>query len=528
MKKILKISLLLLILLVVKKEVVYAKDYNDSFYPGNYIDNEFIKKSNGEMAYYKEHRFINRTSDNQFTYCLEPFVDLKENQIYEAYTDDYAKKLSLSKEAWNKVRLISYYGYGYGNHTANKWYTITQIMIWRVVYPKGIFAWTSGLSSTVISKYENEIDEINRLVENHNNLPKYANKTYNVSINSEFKLEDSSFDISGYKANILPSLNINKNNNSIIGVSNKEGQYEITFSKEDNRFNNVPIIYTDNNAQNVLVIGNNEKQEFKTTINVESGNLKINKLDKDNESNVPSGNAKLEGTTYGLYNSKKELIKELAVDKNGEARENHLEYGSYCVKELKSGEGYKIDNEEHCFKISHTKLNIELNLYNEVIKEEVTINKYINDEKDENVIKESNISFNIKGITNEYENNITTNEEGKASIILPYGKYLFKQLNTLPGYIKIDDFIVNIDGKVKDYNYELINKKEPVEQKDEPKKEDNQKKKEIIKKSNTYEISVPNTNANKNYSKQIILFTNIISYFLIGRKYHKKDKILTT
>lgn len=527
MKKILKISLLLLMLLVVKKEVVYAKDYNDSFYPGNYIDNEFIKKSDGVMAYYKEHRFINRTSDNQFAYCLEPFVDLKENQIYEAYTEDYAKKLSLSKDAWNKVRLISYYGYGYGNHTARKWYTITQIMIWRVVYPNGIFAWTSGLNSTVISKYEDEIAEINNLVENHTNLPKYANKTYNVSINSEFKLEDSSFDISSFNTNISPAIAINKNNNSITGISNKEGKYEITFSKEDNRFNDVPIIYTDNNAQNVLVIGNNEKQEFKTTINVESGSLKINKLDKDNDSNIPSGNAKLEETTYGLYNSKKELIKELVINKDGEVSEDHLEYGSYCVKELKSGEGYKIDDEEHCFKISHTKLNIELNLYNEVIKEEVTINKYINDEQDENVIKEPNISFNIKGITHEYDNTITTNEEGKASIILPYGKYLFKQLNTLPGYIKIDDFIVSIDGKVKDYNYELINKKEPITQ-TEDKEKITIKEKEVIKESKIYEIRVPNTSSNKKYWEQIILFTNIISYFFIGRKYHKKNKVFST
>ena len=532
MRKILKISLLLLILLVVKKEVVYAQDYNDSFYPGNYIDNEFIKKSDGVTAYYKEHRFINRTSDNQFAYCLEPFVDLKENQIYQAYTADYAKKLSLSKDTWDKIRLISYYGYGYGNHTAKKWYTITQIMIWRTVYQNGIFAWTSGLSSTVISKYEDEIAEINSLVEKHNSLPKYANKTYNVSINSEFKLEDSSFYISSFKMNSSPNLSVNKNNNSVVGISSQEGKYEINFSKDDNRFSNPPIIYTDNNAQNVLVIGNNEKQEFKTTINVESGSLKINKLDKDNESNVPSGNAKLEGTTYGLYDSNKELIKELVVDKEGKTSLNHLEYGSYCVKELKSGEGYRIDEEDHCFKISHTKLNVELNLYNEVIKGEVTINKYINDENDENVIKEPNISFNIKGITHGYENIITTNEEGKAVIILPYGKYLFKQLNTLPNYIKTDDFIVNIDGKIKDYNYELINKKESIKQKDDPIKESKEKVKKInqeqksIKESKSYEISVPNTSSNKKYFKQIIIFTNIISYFFIRNKHYKKNQNL--
>ena len=230
MKKILKISLLLLILLVVKKEVVYAKDYNDSFYPGNYIDNEFIKKSNGEMAYYKEHRFINRTSDNQFAYCLEPFVDLKENQIYEAYTDDYAKKLSLSKEAWNKVRLISYYGYGYGNHTDKIWYAVTQLLIWQTSDLQGDYYFTDTLKGNRINSYQKEIDELNHLVDLYSTLPSFSEKTYHLIEKGTIILEDTNNVLSHYNIH-TNYTSINNNKLTITGL--KEGQYLFTLTRKE-------------------------------------------------------------------------------------------------------------------------------------------------------------------------------------------------------------------------------------------------------------------------------------------------------
>ena len=80
MKKIIKISLLILIILVVKTELVYGKTLDDSFYPGNFIEGEYIKKTKNGNSEYKQSRFIFRTSDNRFAYCIAPFDLMKENE----------------------------------------------------------------------------------------------------------------------------------------------------------------------------------------------------------------------------------------------------------------------------------------------------------------------------------------------------------------------------------------------------------------------------------------------------------------
>ena len=507
MKKIMIISLLLLIALVVKIQVVYAKDYDDSFYPGNFINDEYIKKTKNGESEYKQSRFIFRTSDDRFAYCIAPFDVMKENETYKAYTTDYSVNANLSEEVWTRIRLISYYGYRYNNHSSSKWYTITQMMIWKVIDPNAKFEWTDTLGGNVIKKYEDEMKEINELVDNHLKLPNYANKTYNISIDKDFKLEDKSFDISSFNVTSADAINITKNKNDITINTKKEGKYELKFNYRYIRFMTYPIVYVDPSAQDLMVIGNNADIEFKVNLNVESGSIKLKKLDKDTKEVYSLGATNTIGTVYGLYNSNNELINKLTINEDGISSIKNLPYDNYCLLELESNKGYIKDEEKHCFTVNHNNLNIELELYNEIIKEEITINKYIQDKSGEKVNFEKDISFQISGITHSYEGIITTNKLGYASIILPYGKYLVHQLNTTNNYKKIDDFIVNVDGKNKDYNYELINKKDEKEKETIIKKEIKPFKEEKI-----YEIKVPNTSSNKKDIKKSIFISTILTY----------------
>lgn len=73
---------------------------------------------------------------------------------------------------------------------------------------------------------------------------------------------------------------------------------------------------------------------------------------------------------------------------------------------------------------------------------------------------------------------ITTDENGLASIELPYGHYTIKQKTTTEGYSKIEPFEIFID-KIKDYKYKIYDYEE-----EKPKKE------EIII------VDVPNTYLN--------------------------------
>ena len=79
---------------------------------------------------------------------------------------------------------------------------------------------------------------------------------------------------------------------------------------------------------------------------------------------------------------------------------------------------------------------------------------------------EPNITFEIYNKDKELINTITTDENGLASVELPYGHYTIKQKNTTEGYSKIEPFKIFIN-KAKDYKYKIYDYKN-----EKPKKED--------------------------------------------------------
>jgi hypothetical protein len=68
-------------------------------------------------------------------------------------------------------------------------------------------------------------------------------------------------------------------------------------------------------------------------------------------------------------------------------------------------------------------------------------------------LPEPNIQFNIYDSNNKFIKSITTDKQGNAEIILPYGKYTIKQQTTTEGYEFSDP--INID--IKDSKEEKIN-----------------------------------------------------------------------
>ena len=520
MKKVIKVVLLVLIILISKKEV-YAKTYTDSFYAGEYITSEYIKKAKTNYTEFKQHRFINRTSDQKPVYCLSPWDKMNEGELYTGYDTNQETKTSLTLDTWNKVRLISYYGYGYGNHTAKKWYTITQMMIWKEVDKNSTFTWTDKLSGDTITKYESEMNEINNLVMNHKKLPNYANKNYTISINKPFSINDTSFNINDFDLKVTPTLGYTKSSTGLNINTNNPGKYEIKFTNEDTKYSTKPIIYTSSNSQDVLAVGSNDTISFKINISIESGSIKAQLFDKETKSKTPQGAASLKGAEYNLLDENNNILKKIEVDENLNLSQENLEYGKYCLEQTKSGEGYIKDTEKHCFTINHEKLNIELELYNEVIKEKILLTKY--KKEGEKLTLEDGISFKANGVNHNFEQTFITDVEGNINIVLPYGKYFFIQLNTSNGYDKVEDFIVDVDGIDTIKKYNLIDNKIKSESIPNEKRID----KEINKKEdnkNSYILSVPNTSANRKIvNKATFLISSII--FLSIAIYEKYKSI---
>ena len=93
---------------------VKAETYaGQAIWPSEYISNVYLKKarSDGYVAY-KQARFMRRSEDNAFVYCLQPFVDIDNNLIYNVARSDYATYLNMTPEQWDRISLLAYYGYG--------------------------------------------------------------------------------------------------------------------------------------------------------------------------------------------------------------------------------------------------------------------------------------------------------------------------------------------------------------------------------------------------------------------------------
>lgn len=461
MKKILLflIPILLLLPLTVKANT-------NSFYEAEYINDIYMNKVKDNTIYYQKARFFRQKNTNNPVYCIEPFATFNENSIYEPTS--YIKNLNPIQK--DRISLLSYYGYNYQNHTDEKWYAITQFLIWKEADPTANYYFTDSLNGNKISIFENEINELYNLINNHNTTPSFQNSTFYMPYNNSIAIND--------RNNVLKNFTVKNQDaiisNNTISFSNLDvGTHKIVLEKKQFH-NQQQTFYQSNTSQDLVTIGN--IKPITTTINiiVQKTNVELKKIDKDTNSTTPSGDASLQGTTFELYNSINQKIKDIVIDKDIINIEN-LNYGDYYIKEKNPGTGYKLNNNIYNFKITSTEPIVKLEIENDVIKKKIIIKKLYGTEN--NFKPEKNISFNIYH-NNNFLTTIKTNESGEASIILPYGNYTIKQLTTTEGYQKVEPIQITVD---------------------------NEDEQTIILKN--YKINVPNTSTkNSNY--------NIIKLFL--------------
>ena len=136
-------------------------------------------KGNGHRMWLTE-KFIVRSSDGAFVYCVHPYVTIKQDNIYNVTTEDYASVLNISQDTWSTISKIAYYGYQYKDsthdHSAEKWYAAAQMLIWNKVNPSIDSYFTNTLDGTrndnILKAEQNEIMD---LVNNHNKKPSFSN-----------------------------------------------------------------------------------------------------------------------------------------------------------------------------------------------------------------------------------------------------------------------------------------------------------------------------------------------------------------
>lgn len=409
----------------------------EQIYIGDKIPGMYIRKidASGKITN-KQGGFLRRASDNHFVYCLEPFVLLIDNFEYQEYSDNYLELLNISKETWEYISLIAYYGYMYNDHTEDYWYYVTQMMIWRVVDKNAQFYFTDTLGGAINeSLYKEEIAEINSLVKMHKTLPKISD--ISVNYGEEIVISDENNVINNYQ--VISSDMANINGNNLIIKGNKLGNYTINLVRKSTYYNDSLLVYIDSASQTVMCTGNVPDKEYSFNISVSGGKIIINKKDYDTLENL-----KIPGIKFSLYDASNNLVDTLVTNEEGIVIFDDLPVGTYYLSEDNDQEilGYIINNEVIKINITDQK-EVNIDFYNKEVTGSIKIIKYKEVfDQEITLVPGENIEFGLYDMSNNLIMKKSTNEEGILIFDnLKPGKYKIKELNNNASYINNDHYI---------------------------------------------------------------------------------------
>lgn len=433
---------------------VYASE--SSFAGSEYLDDIYYMKDNGGIRQYRKAQVIRNNETGDIAYCIEPFGRILDNNSYSE-TEVYDPIFQISLEAWEKVKLYAYYGYGYKNHQGKEWISITQMSIWRTIEPNSRFLYIDNSGDgNILDRFNDEFDEINNLVNNHTTLPSFE-KEYTYTVGETISLNDSNNVLNNYTI-INSDFESNISNNTLTintGSTQKEGYIELERGSE--KFpNNVKYFYS-STSQNLMERGNITPVRMKLKISVKTGKIIVNKVDSETGEKIPQGEASLDGSIFELLNERKEVIKELEV-KDNTLEFDSLVFGKYYIREKKPGVGYYLNQKEYEVVIDENNLEKEITIGNEVMKSNVRIIKMFGTkadyEKDE-MKREKDIEFIIYDKDKNIIYKGITNEEGVIEVNLPFGNYVLEQINTTDGYNKNDNYSFSINEE-NSVSYDIV------------------------------------------------------------------------
>ena len=438
-------------------------------------------------------------------YCIEIGKPVSENYTGTLDMTEASRITGISKDKINYVRLITYFGYGYKNHSDYKYYMAAQELIWEYLNNIDI-TWTNELDvngpKINIDTYKNEIKS---LINKYNSNLTFEDR--NCKIGGTLILTDSnsSLDLYSVTNQGRGSATITNNKTLTINVANNYIGKDIVELKTIKNYSGETMFYYANTYQSLLTAGNIPQKTKTININIFGETLTTNLIDKDNNSCLPSGQATLTGAEYELYDKDNNLITTFTTNETCKNTIPNLLYGTYYIKQTKASTGYKLNNQ--IITINLTKDNKNTTLEEEVIKSNIEIYKLY--EVDENYQREEGIVFNAYDINNNLYKTLTTTKNGQDIIVLPYGSYTIKQMNTTYGYDTVKDISITInEDSNTEIKYDLVNKQ--IKSLLHITTKDNKTKEKIQEKNIKYKIKDKKTNKYiyiMNNSKKITTFT---------------------
>lgn len=172
----------------------------------------------------------------------------------------------------------------------------------------------------------------------------------------------------------------------------------------------------------------NKETVLNITNDYKKGNLKIYKVDKDNNK-IGLGNV-----VFDLYSEEfQKVIGTYTTDTNGEIQINNLRIGNYQLIERKTGKWYNLAED--------TSINIEWNITDEIVIENELKKgqvKIIKVDAENNEIKLQGVKFQVLDINGKVLETIITDEDGEAMTsrypIRDFSKLTIRESETLENY----------------------------------------------------------------------------------------------
>ena len=428
---------------------VKAQEYVGDFVYGDNTETKVYinkKQSNGYTKWKRSSTIVQR-STGKIVYCLEPMVDIVEGELYNITNEDYLAVTNLTEAQYDRIKLLAYYGYGYGTHTQLDWVSVTQVLIWRTTRPDLdiYFSWNSNAQNRDDSIFADKISELNSLVASHYNRPSFNTNTIETTIGKTETITDTNNILNSYRIKSQTNVSATISENKLNVVATGVGDGVVTLEKVSNRFGEEPLIFYATDSQNVYMPGDPKPVAAKLNLKIYGGKVTIHKLDFDTEDNTPQGEATLEGAKYEIFNEEDVKVGTIITDSEGNATSDYLPgLGKYYLKESNPSVGYLLDTRKYNFEIKQDDLNQEINVYEKVIKVVYNLTKVIaqNDTGDMEV--EDGAKFIFVNKNGETVQEVITDSEGKLSVELPFGTYTVKQLTSKQGHEKVEDFTINV------------------------------------------------------------------------------------
>ncbi|MDF9446797.1 SpaA isopeptide-forming pilin-related protein [Bacillus toyonensis] len=163
---------------------------------------------------------------------------------------------------------------------------------------------------------------------------------------------------------------------------------------------------------------------------LDKGSVEITKVDKDSQK-------ALKGVIFEVQDEAGTVVKEVTTDKNGKAKISDLSVGKYKLVEKKSLTGYKQLTEPVSFEIKKGMTEVlSLKIENEMVD---TGNVEITKVDKDNKAPLAGVIFIVQDEKGNEVKKVTTDKAGKANVSdLPVGKYDLVEVESLPGYKKLE------------------------------------------------------------------------------------------